>query len=249
VKKPPLLLVGYGRFGSFIAPVLRRHFSVHVLERRATVRLARGLKKASAAEICRFGLVVLAIPSGGLDRFLEGNHARFREGTFIAQLSAVQELPLAEMERLLPAGVSYAGLHPIFGPASARAGLRGQTIAFCGGRLTPVCRRRLTLFLRRLGLKIIETTPANHDRAMASTLFLTQFIGSIVPYRPGRHESPLDTPAFRHLAGVLETAAGNSPDLLRELCMYNRFCENTLQRTINGFAREIRRIRSFPPPH
>ncbi len=245
MKKPSLLLVGYGRFGSFAAHILLGRFSVHVLEHRRGVRLGPSLKRASIKDLDRFGIVILALPAHRLEAFLRRYGQRFRPGAFIADVCAVKDAPSKWMKRHLPEDVSFAGLHPLFGPDSAATGVRGHTIVVCRGRTTPACHRRLLSTLRKFGLKAVETNPVIHDRSMASTLFLTQFIGSILPPRMVSDPPPLATPAWQHLSLVAWRAAGNSPELLEELYRYNPFCAICLRHLKNHFHRESGRLEAL----
>jgi prephenate dehydrogenase len=248
MRKAPLLLVGYGRFGAFAAVHLKRSFEVHVLDSRRGLRLAAGLKRARPADIREFDILLLALPATRLEKFLKSNGRRIRDGAFVADLCAVKSAPLGWMRRYLPGGVSYAGLHPLFGPSSAATGLRGHRVVVCRGRATAACRKRLLGWIRRFGLEPVETDPATHDRAMASTLFLTQIVGNLLP-GPGHSAPPFGTPSSESLRRVVETARGNSPALLPELLTYNRFCRAALRRLERRFSMKFGTLLKFSPEH
>jgi prephenate dehydrogenase len=145
------------------------------------------------------------------------------------------------MKRLLGDGVSYAGLHPLFGPDSGARGAEGHTVAVCRGRLSASCARRLTGALRGMGMKTVDTTPAIHDRTMASTLFLTQIIGVAARGAAG-NDHPFVTPAFNHLRVVIGRAAGNRGDFTGELFRWNTFVPAVLRQFEAALAREKGKI-------
>lgn len=241
MKKPGILIVGFGRFGRLAAGLLRPRWTVHVLERRAGVRLPGWVRRAGPGDIPRFGVVILAIPADRLKVFLERYGGRITPGAFVADVCAVKVATLRWMRRHLGERVSYAGLHPLFGPDSAAGGVRGLSMIVCRGRLTPRCLRRLMIVLRGMGLKPVETTAANHDRTMASTLFLTQIVGLAAGAAAGR-DHPFVTPAFPYLKVVIDRAAGNSRDLLGELLRWNGYIPSVLRKFGAGLARGTRKI-------
>jgi prephenate dehydrogenase len=241
MKKPDILLVGYGRFGRLAAGLLRPRWKVHVLERRRSLRLPPWIDRAQPGDIGRFGVVVLAIPAAGLKTFLGRYGRRITPGAFVCDVCAVKAAPIGWMRRHLDGGVSYAGLHPLFGPDSAAGGVRGRSVAVCRGRLTAACHSRLISTIRKMGLKPVETTPAIHDRTMASTLFLTQIVG-LAAGAADRGLHPFVTPSYPHLKVVIDRSAGNSGALLDELARWNRYVPAVLRRFEARSAREIRKI-------
>ncbi len=243
MRKPALLLVGYGRFGSFAAKMLRSRFTVHVLESRRSVKLARGLIRASLRDVATFDLAILSLPALRLRRFLGRNGHRFRDGAFVADLCAVKIAPMNWLQTHLSPNVSYSGLHPLFGPDSAATGVRGHSVAVCRGRSSGACHRRLIATLRAIGLKPIETNPLTHDKSMASSLFLTQFIGETVTSAGAPSPAPLSTAGFRHLEIICRRAAGNAPDLIRELYRFNPYCEKSLQTLLRRVRRKTESLR------
>lgn len=244
MRKPPLLLIGCGRIGRLAAGLLARRWSVHVLERRRGLRLPRGTVRATADAIGEHSVVVFAVPADELRRILTRQGKTIRPGAFVADLCAVKSAPAEWMAASLRPGVSYAGLHPLFGPDSATE--PGPAIAVCPGRMSASCRRKLTRELRALGLKPVETTPAIHDRTMASTLFLTQIIGlASVPLTTGT--LPFGTPSSALLRVIGARAARNSPDLLREIVAWNPSAPKVFRSLLDRLTAEFRknsRIRS-----
>ncbi len=95
------------------------------------------------------------------------------------------------MKRLLPRFVEILGTHPLFGPDSARNGIRGLKIVLCPVR----CRRvsKIKAWLEGKGLEVIVTTPARHDVEMARTQALFHFLARGVAetgIRVGRLSTP-----------------------------------------------------------
>ena len=243
MKKPSLLLVGYGRFGSFAAELLRSRFTIHILERRGPGPTGPGLRRAVLSDLGAFDFIVLALPAPRLEKFLMSNGRRFRDGAFVADVCAVKMAPMKWLKSHLPRSVSYAGLHPLFGPDSASSGYQGQSVAVCRGRSSPSCHRRLLTTIRAMGLKPVETDPITHDKSMASSLFLTQFIGEIFPSASGSRISPVTTATFEHLRIIASRAARNSPALIGELYQFNPYSRKSLRILVRQFQRKLGQLR------
>lgn len=242
MKKPSLLLVGYGRFGSFAAEILKSRFTVHILERGRPERIRPGLKRARLDDLGTFQLIVLALPAHRLEMFLKMNGKRISDRAFVADVCAVKSAPMQWFRTRLPQTVSFAGLHPLFGPESAATGHTGHSIAVCRGRSSDQCHRRLLASLKSMGLIPVETDPITHDKSMASSLFLTQFIGKCLPSLAGSDLPPLVTATFEHLRIIAVRAARNAPGLLGELHRFNPYCGKTLSTLTRHIQRNIARL-------
>ncbi|HLA99908.1 MAG TPA: prephenate dehydrogenase/arogenate dehydrogenase family protein [Bacteroidota bacterium] len=230
MKRENLLIVGYGRFGRFIAGIVRTDFHVSVLESRKTVRPAAGLKRVTQLEIGNYPIVILAMPLHRLEAFLRREGRRFMPGAFVVDVSALKEAPMRWMKRYLPSSVSYAGLHPLFGPDSAREGLSRLTVAVCRGRSSNACHRRLVGTLKKYALKPVETNAVTHDKIITSTLFLTQWVGHLLgPHLPV-HRPLIENPTAMYLRTIARRAAADPEHILKDLYRFNPYSRRMLGR-------------------
>jgi len=87
-------------------------------------------------------------------------------------------------EQILPKHESILGTHPLFGPDSAKNNLKRKNIIICPVRISKSKLDKISNLLSPYGLNIIVMSPTEHDKLMASTLFVTQFTGrGLNPYR------------------------------------------------------------------
>jgi Prephenate dehydrogenase len=109
-------------------------------------------------------VVILAVPVGEMRGVAQRLAPHLMPGALVLDVGSVKVEPASIMLETLPGHVEIVATHPLFGPVSARAGLRGARIAIC-----PLRGRRLRVaaFCRRLGLDVILTTPEQHDRDAA----------------------------------------------------------------------------------
>ena len=124
-------------------------------------------------------LVVLATPVGRMAETAAAIARHLRPGALVLDVGSVKLVPAAAMLRALPDHVGIVATHPLFGPQSARDGIRGLKVAVCPVRGTDG--PRVAAFLRRaLGLRVILTTPDAHDREAAMVQGLTHLIAKVL---------------------------------------------------------------------
>ena len=107
------------------------------------------------------------------------------------------------MKKILPRSVEILGTHPLFGPDSARAGMKGLTVVLCQGR----CKRigMIKKYLIGRGLKVVITKARDHDLQMANTQALFHFLARAIfesGIRIGRFSTPGPTRLFGDLKHV-----------------------------------------------
>ncbi|MGW9331795.1 prephenate dehydrogenase/arogenate dehydrogenase family protein [Bosea sp. NPDC055594] len=175
-------IIGFGAFGRLMAHHLQPHFRLRVLDPDQPAQFddsGKGLAPGDIAEIGACDLVILAVPVGAVPSALAGLAPHLRAGAIVLDVGSVKIAPALAMQAGLPDHVEIVGTHPLFGPQSARKGIRGLKIAIC-----PIRGRsagRIAAFLHRvLGLDVIMTTPDAHDREVALAQGLTHLIAKIL---------------------------------------------------------------------
>jgi prephenate dehydrogenase len=131
------------------------------------------------------------------------------------------------MRRGLPEDVDVVATHPLFGPQSARNGIRGLKIAVCPIRGARGF--RVAAFLRkRLGLDVIITTPEAHDREAATVQGLTHLIAKVlVQMEP--LPTRMTTKSFDMLMEAVGMVRYDAPEVFQ-----------AIERS-NPYSREVRR--------
>jgi prephenate dehydrogenase len=217
-------LIGYGRFGKLAAALLSRHVHVLVADRTRPVvrRVSPNIKAGTISEAASQDVVVLAVPVSGLRRLLKQIRGRVRPGALIIDVCAVKEEPTRWMKEILPGTVDILGAHPLFGPDSCRGSLKGHTVVLCPVRIR---RRRLAQVRRALTHEQVKAPvmpPDRHDRMIAETIFLTQYVGRLVgAARLERWKGV--TIHYDRLQSVVEAAVHDSPRLFADMWKYNAY--------------------------
>lgn len=179
-------LLGFGAFGRFMARHLAPHFDLLAHDRALPPNEPGGaggdggeVPLVELAEAARADIVVLAVTLDGLADVARTAARHVRPGALVLDVASVKLRPAEIMREFFPpdSGVDLLGLHPMFGPQSGAAGIRGLPCAVCPMRVGGERLRRTRDFLAGvLGLRLIDTDPDGHDREMARVQALTHFI-------------------------------------------------------------------------
>ena len=239
-RVPEIAIIGYGRFGRFAAGHLKKHFRVYVADRKDRLRTESGITKISIEEAASKKNIVLTVSINQLPSVLEFLAPRLRMGSLVCDTSSVKEQPIRWMKRYLPTHVSILGTHPLFGPDSPSKGLAGNTIVLCPVRISKAKLSKIHRHLGRQGLRVHRMMPRRHDRLMASTLFLTQFLGRGL-IRSEIRDTEIATENFRRLAGIAEAARHDSMELFRDMYRFNRYARKIPNRLIS----ELHQLTTF----
>ena len=151
-------------------------------------------------------VVVVSVPIDVTVDVVRRVGPRVREDALLMDVTSVKSAPLAAM--LESCRASVVGTHPLFGPSVHS--LQGQRIV-----LTPGRGDEWLAWLKRMlharGLDMLETTAADHDRAMSVVQVLVHFSSEVM----GKTLAELGV-------SIEETLAFTSPIYLLELLMTAR---------------------------
>ena len=165
-----------------------------------------------------------------------------RPDALVVDVCSVKEHPVRAMKRHLPKSVSLLATHPNFGPDSAADSLKGRKIVLSRVRMKNADYFRAKRALERKGLEVVELTPREHDRRMASSLVLTHFIGrGLVAY--GAKTTGVDTEGYKRLLRILETVQNDSWELFEDMNRFNAFAAPMRRRFLAAMRATDRRVR------
>lgn len=221
-------IVGFGAFGQLIAEHLRPRFPIMAFDVNADTARAETLGVPivpfEAVASCR--VVILSVPVGQMRDIVARLAPLLRPGAIVADVGSVKIEPARIMDELLPRHVEVVATHPLFGPQSARDGVRGARIAIC-----PIRGRRLRVaaFCRKLGLQVIMTTPEEHDRDIAQVQGITHLVASVLmkmDLRPTR----MSTQSFERLMSAIDMVRHDAPDVFQAILRANPYAGDILTR-------------------
>jgi prephenate dehydrogenase len=175
-------LIGFGAFGRLISKHLQPYFELRAHDPALPPDASSGVEGVTLTSLPTAAgcpIVVLAMPVSSLAEAVREIRAHLRPGALVLDVGSVKVTPAEIMRVGLPDSVEIIATHPLFGPQSARDGIRGLRIAVCPVRGSRAL--RVAAFLRAaLGLRVIVTTPEDHDREAAVVQGLTHLIAKVL---------------------------------------------------------------------
>ncbi len=213
---------GLGRFGSFWASELARHFSVKGYSRSQHRKTPDGVERVSEHEIAQTPVLFLCVAISALEEVIGRLSGLLRPGALVLDTCSIKVYPVSLMERLLPAGVEIMATHPMFGPDSAKHGVDGLPLVLWPVRVSDDTLAYWKRFFGSIGLNIVQMTPEEHDREAAFTQGVTHYIGRVVADL-GLRESPIGTLGYQKLLQIAEQTCNDPWQLFVDLQRFNPY--------------------------
>lgn len=237
--------IGFGNFGEFAVAHLRDHFEVHVADRedRSGAVTALGARWSTIAEAAACSYVVIAVPVQELEEAVAEIRPHVQPGSLLIDVGSVKVVPTRQMLDGLPDNVEILGTHPMFGPQSADGGLAGKRIVLCPVRTERVA--EVQSFLEGLELEVIVTDAETHDREIARTQALAQYVGRTLALLE-ESESPIRTPAYEHLLSVANTVREDTWELFAAIENLNPYALDMRRRLLDRLHELEARLAADP---
>lgn len=231
--RPDFGIIGLGRFGTLAAATLREIGEVvaHDLRPVDEQAAAAGIRLVSLAEAAGARHVILAVPIGRLRSAVMELAPLLLHRTVLIDTCSVKVDPASILLEQAPPHVDILATHPLFGPDSAAHGLAGLKIVLCpvrGGH------PRLTQrFLEKLGLTVILASPDEHDRQIAETQAVVQWIGRALE-RMGSEPRVIDTVGHLKLLEILHYVSRDTWELFRDMQTRNPYAASARRRFLDA---------------
>ena len=220
---PPssVTIIGFGAFGALMANHLGALAPLSVYDSDPAARdraKALGLRVLDDPAKITASVVVLAVPVQTLPACLAQIAPHLGRGQMVVDVCSIKEEPARLMREMLSPEVELLASHPMFGPASAQGGIAGQQIVLCPLRGTGW--PHVAAALRRaLGLKVIVTTPEDHDRQAALSQGLIHLLAQILP--PAAKAPKIRTKSYELLSQALAMVSHDAPEVVEAITRRN----------------------------
>lgn len=219
-NKMNIAIIGYGRFGSLLAKLLRPYGRVFVLEKK-NIRFSE--PKINFKDLKEMDLVVPAVPISKLEQVLKQIDKHLKPGAIVMDVASVKVLPCRWLKSLRQ-DIEVIGCHPMFGPDSAVNGLKGLLTVLCPVRIGHDNLKMIKDIWTDIGVSVMVTTPEQHDREAAKSLSLVHFLGrGLTKLKVG--PQTISTLGFERLLKVNETVENDTLELFHDMHRFNPFAE------------------------
>ncbi len=230
-------IIGFGNFGKFMALYLAKKFKIFVYDiaKIPEESLSMHVTFSSLEEILNKEVIILAVPMESLEKTLYDIKDRIKENSLVMDVCSLKMFSCSLMDKILPKNIEIIGTHPLFGEKSAKNSIRGMKIALCNVRSSRL--EKVKTFCEQLGLKVIITSPEEHDKQMALSQALTHFIGRTAQ-RCDIERVSLSTKTFDDLMDIIDVIKEDSSVLFENMQNMNPFALEVRSR----FLEEARKL-------
>lgn len=218
----PIAVLGLGRFGRFWASMLAVRHDVRVWSRNRRADLPATLLQLPLEEALEAPIVFLTVAISALPEVLDRIAPLLRDDATVVDTCSVKSWPVAQMEQRLPAGVDIVATHPMFGPDSAGVREDRPPIVTWPVRDRHCRYRPLLAEFDRLGMRVEERSPDDHDREAAFTQGVTHLVGRLLD-QMGLRDSSIATLGYGRLIQVMEQTCNDPIELFRDLQRLNPY--------------------------
>jgi prephenate dehydrogenase len=233
-KKLKIAIIGFGRFGKLMAQILSPFGEIFVISRGEIKE--KNIKQIDYADLKNIDLVIPSVPISTLPETLKKISPNLKSGTIVMDVCSVKVKPCQWLKKYLPKNIQIIGTHPMFGPDSAKNGLAGLQIVLCPLRISNDNWRLLINIFKKMKLKIIETTPEDHDRQAAVSLALVHFIGRSLG-KIGIEDQSITTLGFKRLLAVNETVNNDTWELFFDMQNFNPYTKKIRHAYIDSLTK------------
>ena len=223
-----ITIVGYGRFGKLLSKILAPYGEIFILEKNRKI-VDRKETQIKVEELRKMDWVVLSVPISSLESVLENIKPYLKEDSLVMDVSSVKTYPCRWLKKHLPGNVELLGTHPMFGPDSAKNGLKGLKIVTCPVRISQKSLKKVEGVFEKLNLKVIRTTPETHDKEAARSLSLVHFLGRTLG-RMKIEKQDITTLGYERLLAVNETVNNDTWQLFFDMHRFNPYAKRIRNR-------------------
>ncbi|MEM1558862.1 MAG: prephenate dehydrogenase/arogenate dehydrogenase family protein [Candidatus Bathyarchaeia archaeon] len=163
-------VVGSGGMGRLLSRLLKPYVSRIILVSRDLDRaklVARrigvdwgGYDSTAYADIC-----IVTVPSMFVVDTISKLSSWLKIGSIISDISSVKTYVVPEVSKILPKGIEYVSLHPLFGPSVRK--ISKLKIVVIPARCSNESLSKFVSLLKDTGLEVILSTVDEHDKMMS----------------------------------------------------------------------------------
>ena len=219
-------IIGFGVFGQLAAKHLKKHAKVFAFDTNGSLAkqaIEMGVVFTSLEVAASRKVVVFAVPISKMRASLEQAKKYVRPEAIVFDTCSVKEFPARLMKKMLPPKCAIIATHPLFGPQSAKKGIRGLRIVVCPVRSSKKELQKAVGFLRQLGLHVLVCSPEEHDRQLAHTQALMHFVLFAWKQDAANARREFATVSYLKLLEAARLIENDSAQLIFDMQKHNRF--------------------------
>ena len=215
---------GLGRFGSFFSSVLSRGGAEVIAYSRSAHSSPEDVALKSEDEVLSADYLFFCVSISSFEEVLKKVGSRIGPETVVLDTCSVKTYPAKWMRANLPENVYKIATHPMFGPDSAKNGLKGLPIVLCPLDADEKIVQCFTDEFASWGLKVLRMTPLVHDKEAAYSQGVTHFVGRTLR-EMGLHDTEIATSGYKALMTIVDQTCNDPLQLFYDLQRFNPYAK------------------------
>ncbi len=230
-------IIGFGRFGKLWAEALSKFGEVLIYDKSTKIiRENSKIKLVSVEQVCKAPILFLLVPISQMENCCQQIKKYLLPQTLVVDCCSVKMFPAKILKKIFKKNQPLIATHPLFGPDSAKRNggtINGLKIVVCQLRVNSEQRKSFIDLLTNLKLKVIQTTPRDHDQQMAFSQSLVHFMGRGLA---NLHLKPqeISTPDFVILLNMNDMVVNDTKQLFMDMQRFNPFAKKVRRKLILG---------------
>jgi len=224
--KPQLSIIGFGRFGQFLACHLGSYFDIVIFDTANFAKEAKrlGVKQVSFEEAASGPTIILAVPIQMFDKVTKKLAKLVKKETLVIDIASVKVIPEKFMRKNLGGRCRLLFTHPLFGPQTCPNSIEGKNFVICSPKSNKDAQKIASFAKNKLKLNVFWKTSKEHDLEMAYSQGITHFLGRAInelklPPAAGK------TLAYQKLMDLAENVSKDTPSLWLGIMKENPYAE------------------------
>lgn len=246
-------VLGMGRFGSFWASLLSTCFPVSVWSAHSAFQPYPFIQGNHPVETVEFEqlfstpVLFLCNSIGSMETVSSKIAPFLKEGCLVMDTCSVKSYPLRVLEANLPQRVHILGTHPMFGPDSAKKGVKGLPVVLTPFRCSSQQIAQWEKIFLQMGLRVFSMSADSHDKEVAKTQALTHLVGRILEVMSNTmDESAIATAGYKKLQEVSLSVGKDSEDLFEAMQILNPYTSAMRDDFSVAFQKVLQSINQSP---
>jgi len=230
-----MVITGFGRFGQLFADISKTDFEVEILEIDDKLReLAQknGYKVVSVDDISHSDVICLAVPISKIEETIKSIQPFVKESQLVMDVCSVKVYPAQLMKKYLTNCQTLA-THPLFGPDSAKNGLKGLKLVLCPLRVSEENVNFWKNFWTSREVEVIVTTPEKHDEESIYSQGFTYTIAKIIN-NMDISDLTFTTRSYEAIKRVADLSANDTDQLFHDMLYYNPYFKSMKEKFENA---------------
>jgi prephenate dehydrogenase len=245
-------IIGFSRFGKLWAEMMRPFGHVQVFDITDEEKSAKKIgvtffdfkNKENFKQLTKSDFIFFAVSIKYTEEVILKTAPYIDKKTVCMDVCSVKTLPCKWLTKYLK-DHEILGTHPMFGPDSAKTGLRGKQIVTCPMTISPKNQNKVYEIFNYHKLKIIETSPKEHDKQSAYSLAMVHFLGRALDKIKLLDKIEISSLGFERLMSIRETVSNDSLDLFKNMQEFNPYAKEMRKKLLKNLIEIDKKLKKL----